>query len=211
MVYILDRYCSDCDVPRDWYQLVGCVSLWLASKYNDLIPLFAQEIVACVDGNFDANNLLEMEVNFIKHLDFNLTIPLPILFLRRFLLNIATEPESELLGLLAHFFSEALLLDIRYMGFKPSNHAAVAFYWAIQLVNADRWNGQLESLCKKKRRTLKVYGPILFDLVIPTEEHCKCSVQRFYFRNHKNVYNFFYGNKGENVHKFRILSQNIYN
>ena len=95
MINIIDRYLSKtngkllkkrriCQEFCDELKLLGCTALWIASKYHEIYTIAAKDF-SCIKGNdFSENDVIKMEVDVIKTIDFELTVPTPLVFIERF-------------------------------------------------------------------------------------------------------------------------------
>lgn len=71
-VNLLDRYCVKCIVYKQQYQLVGCVALLIADKYEDKkdhMPKIHELINMCC-GLYDASMFTQMEIHVLNTLDW---------------------------------------------------------------------------------------------------------------------------------------------
>jgi hypothetical protein len=84
-VSIIDRYLQAVpDTPRKYLQLVGVTALFMASKYEEMMPPEISDFVYVTDDTYVKEQILAMEMKVFAALEFNLSKPLPIHFLRRY-------------------------------------------------------------------------------------------------------------------------------
>lgn len=84
-VSIIDRYLQACpSTPRRHLQLVGVTALFMASKYEEMMPPEISDFVYVTDDTYSKQQILAMEMKIFKALEYNLSKPLPIHFLRRY-------------------------------------------------------------------------------------------------------------------------------
>lgn len=72
------------NTPKNDLQLVGVAAMWVASKYEEVTTVGVDELVHLTDSSYTAEQVRRMECDVLKALDFQLSIPLQIQFLRRF-------------------------------------------------------------------------------------------------------------------------------
>lgn len=68
---------------RGYLQLVGVTALFIATKYEELYPPSMDDFVYITDNTYTKQEILTMEIKILHTLDFNLSRPVPIQFLRR--------------------------------------------------------------------------------------------------------------------------------
>jgi hypothetical protein len=80
-VAYLNEYSSMLDITKHDYQLVGIVSLWIASKCEEIYPPRMQNYIQVTDNSYSASQFKSMEGKILLALNFNLnyTTPLNIL------------------------------------------------------------------------------------------------------------------------------------
>jgi len=208
MTRVLDRYLLRIDVPKKLFQLVGCGCLWVASKYHDVYPLQANDFTEMSEDAFTQAELLKFENKLLETLDWEFTFATPYIFIERFLLNVATHQNFKLIKEVTHFFSELLLLDLRYVGTLPSLHASISFYWAYKLIDANGWDELFEKLCGFTQDELHEHGKRIYEICFPTDGKMKCPCQKQYYRK-QFVRDFFYGNRGQTIKALGRMSYDI--
>lgn len=83
-VKLVDLYLSKVTVNKDVLQLVGAAAMFIASKYDERIPPLVDDFLYICDGAYTRKELLRMEINLLKVVQFDLGIPLSYRFLRRY-------------------------------------------------------------------------------------------------------------------------------
>lgn len=78
---LIDRYLSFKQIKRNKLQLVGVTALFIASKYEEIYPPELSKLVYITDNAYQREDVLEMEMDMLKTLDFNVTVPSPIKYL----------------------------------------------------------------------------------------------------------------------------------
>jgi len=81
---ICDRYLSKVNINREKLQLVGCTALWIASKYHEIYPHLADNLVHVSDNAFTKGDIVEMECRMCDVLSFQFSIPTAFQFLDRY-------------------------------------------------------------------------------------------------------------------------------
>lgn len=137
-VSMIDRYLqANTSTPRRYLQLVGITALFMASKYEELMPpeisdfvyvtgellhgLLALQIWLTAffsDDTYSKDQILQMEKRIFSCLEFNLSKPLPIHFMRRFAKAAGTLGDRQYIA--AKYFMELASIDYELTKFKPS-------------------------------------------------------------------------------------------
>merc|ERR1712130_947525 len=74
-INMVDRYLAKRQVKRTNLQLLGCTCLWIASKYHEIYAPEMDDFVYISDNAFSTEELTAMEVEVLKTLGFELTVP----------------------------------------------------------------------------------------------------------------------------------------
>jgi len=140
-VNIIDRYCSIVEVPRRKLQLVGVTALLLACKYEEIYPPEVRDCVYITDKAYTRQDVIDMEQDIVRTLEFKLTAPTGYKFLVRYLfvLNV-----SDITKAAANYYMERTLQEYHFISIRPSLIAAAAVCLALnnhQICNAERGLG----------------------------------------------------------------------
>eukprot|EP01126_Amoeba_proteus_P040451 TRINITY_DN4314_c0_g1_i7.p1 TRINITY_DN4314_c0_g1~~TRINITY_DN4314_c0_g1_i7.p1 ORF type:complete len:477 (-),score=87.85 TRINITY_DN4314_c0_g1_i7:363-1793(-) len=126
-VSILDMFLMKVPVTRDKLQLVGVTSLLIASKYQEIYPPEIADFVYVSDGTYPRDEILDCEEEILATLDYKLTTPSPLDFLRRFSKASMADSTSHSLG---KYLIEISLMDLKMYKYLPSELATAAVYLA---------------------------------------------------------------------------------
>ncbi|XP_064944645.1 G2/mitotic-specific cyclin-2-like isoform X1 [Musa acuminata AAA Group] len=126
-VNIIDRFLARMTVARKKLQLVGVTAMLLACKYEELSVPMVEDFVLITDRAYTREEILEMERSIINTLQFNLSVPTPYVFMRRFLKAAESDKKLELVSF---FIIELCLVEYKMLKFQPSLLAAAAIYTA---------------------------------------------------------------------------------
>lgn len=130
-VSIIDRYLQlVVDTPKKELQLVGVTAMFIASKYEELFPPDIDDFVYITDDTYKKKQILDMEKQIVKVLDFHLGKPLPTHFLRRYSKAAKAADKNHLC---AKYLIEMASIDYSTAHYKPSEIAAAALYISLTL------------------------------------------------------------------------------
>ena len=135
-VNIIDRFLSMKVVQLDKLQLVGVTAMFIASKYEEVLSPHVQNFKHVADDGFSEEEILGAERYMLGVLQFNLSYPNPLNFLRRISKADNYDVQTRTLG---KYLLEISLLDHRFIEFKPSHVAAASMYVARAMLEKPRW------------------------------------------------------------------------
>jgi len=165
---ITDRFLSRVELNRDRLQLIGCCSLWIATKYHEIYPPLSKDFVYISDDAFSRADLLRCEEVMCEHLAFNFTVPTVYTFLCRYI-KIATHSielkrRRDRVKWLTFYSAERVMLCESSLSFEPSVLASGALHSALSMTGRswtpeiERFTGyseaDLKRICRLTRRTV---------------------------------------------------------
>lgn len=133
-VTILDRYLSCTPILRSKLQLVGVTSLFIACKFEELVPPEVRDCVYITDFAYDREEVLRMESAILQKLNYDIHTPTGYHFLSRYLNCIKA---SERTRMLASYYCERNLQEADMFTVLPHVLAAAAVYSALKQQNAE--------------------------------------------------------------------------
>lgn len=141
-VNLVDRFLSRHSIGRDNLQLVGITCMFLAAKYEEIYPPECNDFVYISASAYTREQILAMEGTVLNAVEFNLTVPTSLHFLRRFSKAAGSDYPTHTL---CKYFLELALVDMRMNQYYPSATAAAAVYLARIITNGTpEWNSTLE-------------------------------------------------------------------
>jgi len=140
---IIDRYLSlTASIARDKLQLVGVTAMLIASKYEEIYAPECNDFVYISDGAYTKQQILKMEQLVLNALNFNLTHPSPLHFLRRYS---KAAMSDYTLHTLCKYIIELMLIDVKMLKFPTSLVAAGSVYLARAMTGKPHlWTPTLE-------------------------------------------------------------------
>lgn len=127
-VQIIDRYLGQEKVERTKLQLVGLTALFLACKYEEKWPPEVKDMVYMSNRAFSRQDLLDMEADITKTLQFKLSVPTGYYFLQRFLFISKASPVQ---AVAANYYMDRMLQEYDLIVHRPSLIAAAAVTLAV--------------------------------------------------------------------------------
>lgn len=126
-INIADRYLSSRPCARSELQLVGITSLFIACKYEELQPPDVKDFVYVTDKAFTREQILDLEVKILNALDWRVTVPSALTFLRRYAKVLDLKKRHQVL---AQYFLELSLPVESFLRYAPSYVACAALVLA---------------------------------------------------------------------------------
>lgn len=135
-VNIIDRFLSAKVVQLDRLQLVGVTAMFIASKYEEVLSPHVGNFRHVADDGFSENEILSAERYVLSALDYDLSYPNPMNFLRRISKADQYDIQTRTLG---KYLMEISLLDHRFMQYRQSHIAAASMYLARLILERGAW------------------------------------------------------------------------
>lgn len=111
-VNFIDRFLSAKNIARAKFQLLGTAALFISSKYEEIYPPDIHEFVYITDNAYEKSEILAMEGKILQVLDFNVSTPTAIYFLRKHLYSIGLELDlPQTVGIMAEYLCYISLLE----------------------------------------------------------------------------------------------------
>ncbi|KAH7567031.1 hypothetical protein ACOSP7_011272 [Xanthoceras sorbifolium] len=126
-VNLIDRFLAVQPLARKKLQLVGVTAMLLACKYEEVQVPVVEDLILISDKAYSRREVLDMEKLMTNTLQFNLCVPTPYVFMRRFLKASQADKKLELLSF---FMIELCLVEYETLKFPPSLLAAASIYTA---------------------------------------------------------------------------------
>ncbi|KAK6939082.1 Cyclin, C-terminal domain [Dillenia turbinata] len=126
-VNVIDRFLEVQQVVRKKLQLVGVTAMLLACKYEEVTVPVVEDLIIISDKAYSRKEVLEMEKLMVNALQFNMSVPTPYVFMRRFLKAAQSDKQLEHISF---FIIELCLVEYEMLKFPPSLLAAAAIYTA---------------------------------------------------------------------------------
>lgn len=139
-VNIIDRFLSCKVVQLDRLQLVGVTAMFIASKYEEVLSPHVTNFVYVADEGFKDHEILSAERFILTTLDYDLSYPNPMNFLRRISKADNYDIQTRTLG---KYLLEIGCLDHRFLKHPPSLVAASAMYLARLALDRGEWDPTL--------------------------------------------------------------------
>lgn len=135
-INIIDRFLSAEVVALDRLQLVGVTAMFIASKYEEVLSPHVANFSHVADETFSDKEILDAERHILATLNYDISYPNPMNFLRRISKADNYDVQTRTLG---KYLMEVSLLDHRFMGYRQSHIGASAMYLARLILDRGPW------------------------------------------------------------------------
>ena len=135
-INIIDRFLSARVVELEKLQLVGITAMFIASKYEEVLSPHVQNFKHVADDGFTEEEILKAERFVLAALNYDLSYPNPMNFLRRISKADNYDIQTRTLG---KYLLEISLLDHKFMRYHPSHIAAASMYLARLILERGEW------------------------------------------------------------------------
>ncbi|KAI1752561.1 cyclin-like protein [Xylaria castorea] len=136
-INIIDRFLSKKVVQLDRLQLVGITAMFIASKYEEVLSPHVGNFKHVADDGFTEEEILSAERYILGVLNYDLSYPNPMNFLRR--ISKADNYDIQT-RTIAKYLMEISLLDHRFMKYRSSHVAAAGIYLARLIFDRGEWD-----------------------------------------------------------------------
>uniref|UniRef100_A0A803VBU6 G2/mitotic-specific cyclin-B3 n=1 Tax=Ficedula albicollis TaxID=59894 RepID=A0A803VBU6_FICAL len=140
-VKLVDHYLVEVVSAREKLQLIGSTAILIASKFEERCPPCVDDFLYICDDAYKREELIAMEMSILSTLKFDINIPIPYRFLRRFAKCARASMETLTL---ARFLCEMTLQEYDYARESPSKLAASCLLLALTMKNLGGWTPTLQ-------------------------------------------------------------------
>ncbi|XP_068105784.1 G2/mitotic-specific cyclin-B3 [Hyperolius riggenbachi] len=140
-IKLVDHYLAVSVTTREKLQLIGSTAVLIASKFEERCPPCLDDFLYICDDAYKREELLAMEVDILQRLNFDINIPVPYRFLRRFAKCARASMETLTL---ARYICELTLQEYDFMQERASKMAAGCLFLALKMKNLGGWTATLQ-------------------------------------------------------------------
>jgi hypothetical protein len=143
-INIIDRYLEIKGIKRQKLQLLGVTAMWIACKYEEIYAPEIKDFVYITDNAYEQKDILQLEYEVLRTLQFNVTIPSSFRFLERYAKLIDADTKT---FNLAWYLVELPLIEYKMLKYKPSMISSAALFVAMKILKKDvKWNERMNSI-----------------------------------------------------------------
>ncbi|XP_017347643.1 G2/mitotic-specific cyclin-B3 [Ictalurus punctatus] len=157
-VKLADHYLSVTEVRRASLQLIGSTAMLIAAKFEERCPPGVDDFLYICDDAYKRQEFLVMERKILQALNFDINIPVPYRFLRRYAKVAHASMETLTL---ARYVCELSLLELELVPERASRLASACLLLALITNHLGGWTAALQY---HSGYTLGELGPLVRSL-----------------------------------------------
>jgi len=139
-IKIVDNYLQNKPTAKELLQLVGATALQIACKIEEHHPPPLDDFKFICDDAYTHKQFIQMEIKILKTLDFDINLPIPYRFLRRYA---RVNAMSMQILTLSRYILELSLQEATFVVIRPSLIAAACLCLAQKMKDEGEWEENL--------------------------------------------------------------------
>ncbi|XP_059211583.1 G2/mitotic-specific cyclin-B3 isoform X2 [Centropristis striata] len=140
-VKMADHFLAKTPVHREMLQLVGSTTMLIASKFEERSPPCVDDFLYICDDAYKREELISMEATILQALSFDINIPIPYRFLRRYAKCVNAGMDTLTL---ARYFCEMSLMEMELVVERGSRLASACLLMALLTKDLGGWRPILQ-------------------------------------------------------------------
>ncbi|KAF6730614.1 G2/mitotic-specific cyclin-B3 [Oryzias melastigma] len=140
-VKMTDHYLSKASIHREMLQLVGSTAMLIASKFEERSPPCVDDFLYICDDAYKREELISMEASILQTLSFDINIPIPYRFLRRYAKCVSASMDTLTL---ARYYCEMSLMEMDLVSERGSLLASACLLMALVTKDLGGWSPILQ-------------------------------------------------------------------
>ncbi|KAJ6486899.1 g2/mitotic-specific cyclin cdc13 [Mycena sanguinolenta] len=167
-INIIDRFLSARVVSLAKLQLVGVTCMFIAAKFEEVIAPSVSQFQQIADSSYTEAEILQAERYVLKTLDWNLSYPSPVHYLRR----ISKADDYNLMArTLGKYLIEIACLEWRLIAAPPSLLAAAAIWLARIALGEENWTSNLAHYSSYPESALLPTANLMLNYILKPSRH----------------------------------------
>uniref|UniRef100_A0A3B4UNB0 G2/mitotic-specific cyclin-B2 n=1 Tax=Seriola dumerili TaxID=41447 RepID=A0A3B4UNB0_SERDU len=183
-VKMTDHYLSQTPVHREMLQLVGSTAMLIASKFEERSPPCVDDFLYICDDAYKREELISMEASILQTLSFDVNIPIPYRFLRRYAKCVNAGMDTLTL---ARYYCEMSLMEMDLVPERGSLLASACLLMALVTKDLGGWTPILQFHSGYQTSDLEpVIRRLYLMLVAPPDDKLR-AIRNKYSHKHPHV------------------------
>ncbi|CDO75435.1 hypothetical protein BN946_scf184693.g4 [Trametes cinnabarina] len=167
-VNIIDRFLSARVVSLAKLQLVGITCMFIAAKVEEIVAPSASNFLYCADSSYSEQEILQAERYVLKTIDWNLSYPNPIHFLRRISKADDYNVQVRTIG---KYLLEIQCLEWRLIAAPPSLLAAASIWLARLILGFSDWTPNLAHYSSYRESDIVPTANLMLNYILKPVRH----------------------------------------
>ena len=135
-ILIIDRYATIRQISRLKLQLVGITALMIACKHEEIDLPKIDDFIYITDNAYSKPEVVKMENEILRALDFSLLFPSPIKFFEYLSINFNFSKKEHFMG---KYLMETFLIDIKNIKYKASIISCACAYIVMKFFQIENY------------------------------------------------------------------------
>ncbi|KAI0702047.1 cyclin-like protein [Cerioporus squamosus] len=167
-VNIIDRFLSKRVVSLAKLQLVGITCMFIAAKVEEIVAPSASNFLYCAEESYTESEILQAERYVLKTIDWNLSYPNPIHFLRRISKADDYNVQVRTIG---KYLLEIQCLEWRLIAAPPSLLAAASAWLARLILGFPDWTPNLAHYSSYRESEIVPTASLMLNYILKPIRH----------------------------------------
>ncbi|KDR72521.1 hypothetical protein GALMADRAFT_228812 [Galerina marginata CBS 339.88] len=167
-VNIIDRFLSARVVSLAKLQLVGVTCMFIAAKFEEVVSPSVSHFLMCADSSYTESEILQAERYVLKTLDWNLSYPNPVHYLRRIS---KADDYNVKVRTLGKYLLEIGVLEWRLIAAPPSLMAAASIWLARLALGMEQWTPNLAHYSSYRESQLIPTANLMLNYILKPIRH----------------------------------------
>ncbi|WVQ83222.1 hypothetical protein IAT38_005361 [Cryptococcus sp. DSM 104549] len=163
---LVDRFLSKRVISLVKFQLVGLTALFIAAKYEEVCCPGVEHFLHMSDGGYTIEELLKAERYMLSTLEFDLSYPNPLNFIRRISKADGYDIQTRTV---AKYLVEISCVDHRLLPFEPSMLAAASMWLARLCLERGDWGPNLVHYSTYSQEEILPCAQVMLDYILNPE------------------------------------------
>ncbi|EJD05387.1 uncharacterized protein FOMMEDRAFT_138869 [Fomitiporia mediterranea MF3/22] len=167
-VNLIDRFLSARVVSLAKLQLVGVTCMFVAAKVEETVAPSVTNFVYCADSSYSEQEILQAEKYILKTIDWNMSYPCPLNFLRRISKADDYNVQVRTIG---KYLTEIGCLEWRLIAAPPSLLAAASMWLARLVLDCPDWTPNLRHYSSYPEEALIPTANLMLNYILKPIAH----------------------------------------
>ncbi|KZV68370.1 hypothetical protein PENSPDRAFT_582519 [Peniophora sp. CONT] len=167
-VNVIDRFLSARVVSLAKLQLVGITCMFIAAKVEEIVSPSAHDFLRCADSSYTQLEILQAERYILKTLEWNMSYPNPIHFLRR---ASKADGYNVQVRTIAKYCMEIACVEWRLIAAPPSLLAAAALWLSRIMLGMENWTPDLAHYSSYPESALIPTANLMLNFILKPVRH----------------------------------------
>ena len=184
-IYIIDAYLSKKFIQRKNFQLLGVTALFIATKLNEISSGKVKEYAFITDNAYNEKDILTMETDICKNLNFNFLVPTCLSFYQIFAKKLAIDKDLEKFQF-GNFLIQNFLMNSKSLKYNYSTISIASCYLVEKIFEKEK-NFDFCLFCKDSFHFIEECSRSIYEAINELIDlNINLSVKKYYYGSNIN-------------------------